>query len=172
MKLIEIYKELNSPIKKSYAFYENRLYLCFYEGHNDGVSPNDRVLDLCTGKTSKDAESKFRQKHHINMNEKVMVPFRVMFLFNPDDNKDISDEELDTKLHDVEFIATKHTEYDFGYYSELATHLSFICALGRLISDVEGLNIYCHDTSSYHYIKRILLPRFQDSAKLYPNAKK
>ena len=146
MNLVEIYRELmNNPIKNSYTFYENRLFVCFHKGN----------IDLCMGKTSKDAESRFRQKYEIHMNDEVIVPFRVRFIHGPDKNiNNITDKELDTKLHDIELIATKHTEYDFGFYSEL-THISlFWDHFKALIKELGGLNIYCRNQYSVYYLQR------------------
>lgn len=146
--LVEIYKYLTKPLSiKSYTFYENRLFVCFYRD----------AIDLCTGKTSKDAESKFREKHNINMLEQVYVPFRIRFIY--DINKgieDLTDEELDNKLHDIELIATKHTEYDFGYYSYLAEGSSFWYEFQLLIKELGGLNIHCRNVQSLAYLQKVL----------------
>lgn len=148
MNLVEIYRELmNNPIKNSHTFYENRLFVCFHKG----------TIDLCMGKTSKDAESKFRQKHEIHMNDEVIVPFRVRFIHGPDKNiNNITDKELDTKLHDIELISTKHTEYDFGYYSYLAEGSSFWYTFQLLIKELGGLKIHCRNIQSLAYLQQVL----------------
>lgn len=146
MNLVEIYRDLvNNPIKNSHTFYENRLFVCFYKD----------MIDLCMGKTSKDAESKFRQKHEIHMSDEgVIVPFRVRFVYGQNKIIDgITDEELDSKLHDIELIATKHTEYDYGYYSELSKNLIFWNKFKSLLKDLGGLIIWCRTEYNLYYLK-------------------
>lgn len=144
MNLIEIYKELKEPTEKRYCYCDRRLFVCFYNG----------IIDLCTGKTSKDAESEFRRKHKIDINEEVIVPFRIRF--RHDGIIDDMTNDLDTMLRDVEFICTKHTEYDFGYYSELLCNSSFWRLFNKLIKELGGLNIYCFNKYSAHYLQQAL----------------